>query len=249
MVWGRELIRLRRMPSRVITGIASPLLYLFVLGAGMKNLVSQPEAYAGTAQASFNYQQYLFPGIMSMAIITSSLFSAMSIVWDREFGFLREMLVAPVRRGALVTGKALGGATTATIQGCIILAMAGAVGIPYNPLLIVVLLGEMLLLSFTMTAVGMVMAVRVKQIQSVMGLMQMITMPLLFLSGALFPAHPTLQNFKIVFGQNHYFLSNFWQQFWNSAVIAFATGVLTLLIATAAAFGSDAATIGRPTTR
>lgn len=180
VVWQRELIRFGQDRMRIVTSLVQPVLYLFVLGTGLSTLTK------GSVEG-LSYRKIIFPGVLAMSTMFTAMFSSISIVWDREFGFLREMLVAPVRRSALVTGKALGGATTATIQGCIVLAMAGAVGIPYNPVLILVLLGEMLLLSFTMTAVGMVMAVRVKQIQSVMGLMQMITMPLLFLSGALFP--------------------------------------------------------------
>jgi ABC-2 type transport system permease protein len=115
------------------------------------------------------------------------VFSAVSIVWDREFGFLREMLVAPVRRGALVLGKSLGGATVASIQGVLVLCLAGLVHVPYSPALLLTLLGELLLLGFTLTAFGMAIAARIRKVQSVMGVMQMLLMPLMFLSGALFP--------------------------------------------------------------
>src|ERR1700683_1436424 len=103
MVWIRDLIRLKRTPTRIVTGIAQPLLFLFVLGAGLEHLIGSQRA------GGVNYQQYLFPGILAMSVLTSALFSAIAIVWDREFGFLREMLVAPVRRSSLVLGKALGG--------------------------------------------------------------------------------------------------------------------------------------------
>jgi ABC-2 type transport system permease protein len=102
MVWQRELIRLRRTPTRILTGLAQPIIFLFILGNGLGQLIS-------TGPAGFDYQEFLFPGIMAMSIITSSLFSAISVVWDREFGFMREMLVAPVSRAAIVFGKALGG--------------------------------------------------------------------------------------------------------------------------------------------
>jgi ABC-2 type transport system permease protein len=97
------------------------------------------------------------------------------------------MLVAPVRRGAIVTGKALGGATVATLQGCLVVALAGFVGVPYDPVMLLELLGMMFLLAFALTALGLVMAARVQQVQSVMGLMQMVLMPLYFLSGSLYP--------------------------------------------------------------
>jgi ABC-2 type transport system permease protein len=115
------------------------------------------------------------------------MFSAASIVWDREFGFLREMLVAPVRRSSIVIGKCLGGATVASLQGVIILCLAGLVGVPYDPLLIVGVLALQLLLAFSITAFGVMVAARIKQMQSFMGVMQMIVMPMFFISGALFP--------------------------------------------------------------
>jgi ABC-2 type transport system permease protein len=120
-------------------------------------------------------------------VIMTAMFSAGSIVWDREFGFLREMLVAPVGRGAIVIGKCLGGAIVATGQGVIILAMAGLVGVPYDPVLIVTLLAEMFLAAFTITAFGVTIAARMKNMQSFFGVMQMAIMPMMFLSGAMFP--------------------------------------------------------------
>ena len=122
-----------------------------------------------------------------MSVLFTAIFSAASIVWDREFGFLREMLVAPVSRSAIVIGKCLGGATVSTFQGIVILALAGAAGVPYDPVLFLTVIGELLLLSFTLTAFGVMMAARIKQIQAFMALTQMLVMPLFFLSGALYP--------------------------------------------------------------
>ncbi|HKA98552.1 MAG TPA: ABC transporter permease, partial [Streptosporangiaceae bacterium] len=117
----------------------------------------------------------------------TAIFSAASIVWDREFGFLREMLVAPVSRSAIVIGKILGGATIATFQGVIVLALAGLADVPYDPILLITLVGELLLLAFTLTAFGVMMAARITQFQAFMALTQMLVMPLFFLSGALYP--------------------------------------------------------------
>jgi ABC-2 type transport system permease protein len=110
-----------------------------------------------------------------------------SIVWDREFGFLREMMVAPVRRSSIVIGKCLGGATVAGFQGAIVIALAGAVRVPYDPLLLLGIFALQLLLAFSITAFGVMVAIRIKQMQSFMGVMQMIVMPMFFLSGALYP--------------------------------------------------------------
>ncbi|MBV9048933.1 MAG: ABC transporter permease, partial [Solirubrobacterales bacterium] len=130
---------------------------------------------------------FIYPGILCIAVMFTAMFSAASIVWDREFGFLREMMVAPVRRSSIVIGKCLGGATVACFQGVIVIALAGLVNVPYAPLLILGIFALQLLLAFTITAFGVMVAVRIKQMQSFMGVMQMIVMPMFFISGALFP--------------------------------------------------------------
>ena len=122
-----------------------------------------------------------------MSVMFTAIFSAASIVWDREFGFLREMMVAPVRRSSIVIGKCLGGATVASLQGVILIALAPLVGVPYSPALILGVFGMMLLLAFAMTAFGVMVAARIKQMQAFMGVTQMVVMPMFFISGALFP--------------------------------------------------------------
>ena len=116
----------------------------------------------------------------------TAMFSAASIVWDREFGFLREMMVAPVRRSSIVLGKCLGGATVAAFQGLIVIAISPLVGVPYELGLILELFALALLLAFAITAFGVMFAARINQMQSFMALMQMVIMPMFFLSGALF---------------------------------------------------------------
>jgi ABC-2 type transport system permease protein len=134
-----------------------------------------------------DFRTFIYPGVLAMSVLFTAIFSAASIVWDREFGFLREMLVAPVRRWAIVVGKCLGGATVATFQGLIFLALAGVAHVPYDPVLLLTLVAELLLLSFTLTAFGVMMAARIKQIQAFMALTQLFVLPLFFLSGALYP--------------------------------------------------------------
>jgi len=125
--------------------------------------------------------------VLCISVMFTAMFSAASIVWDREFGFLREMMVAPVRRSSIVIGKALGGATVASFQGVILICLAGTVHVPYDPLLLLGVFVIQLLLAFSITAFGLMVAVRIKQMQSFMGVMQMIVMPMFFISGALFP--------------------------------------------------------------
>jgi ABC-2 type transport system permease protein len=181
IVWRRELIRFRSDRLRAVTSLVQPVLFLFVLGTGLSSLASKG------LPPGVDFKTFIYPGVLSMSVLFTAIFSAASIVWDREFGFLREMLVAPVSRSAIVIGKCLGGATVSTFQGIIILALAGLAGVPYNPILIVTVIGELLLLSFTLTAFGVMMAARIKQIQAFMALTQMLVMPLFFLSGALYP--------------------------------------------------------------
>jgi ABC-2 type transport system permease protein len=180
IVWQREMIRFSRDRMRMVTALLQPLLFLFVLGGGLSRLAS-----AGTH--GVDLRTFVYPGALAMAVMFTAIFSAASIVWDREFGFLREMLVAPVRRGSIVVGKCLGGASVAGLQGLIVIALAGLVHVPYSPVLLLELVALMVLLAFALTAFGVMAAARVTQMQSFMALTQMLVMPMFFISGALFP--------------------------------------------------------------
>ncbi|TDE33420.1 ABC transporter [Nonomuraea mesophila] len=180
IVLHREMLRFVNDRPRMLSMLMQPVLWLFVMGTGLGSLVQG-------AIPGVDYRTFMYPGMISMTVIMTGMFSAGSIVWDREFGFLREMLVAPVSRGAIVAGKCLGGALVATGQGVVILAMAGLVGVPYAPTLFLTLLAEMFLAAFTITAFGVMLAARMKNMQSFFGVMQMAIMPMMFLSGAMFP--------------------------------------------------------------
>ena len=181
IVWRRELIRFRRDRLRAVTSLIQPLLFLLVLGTGLSSLAN------ASMPPGVSFKAFIYPGVLAMSVMFTAIFSAASIVWDREFGFLREMLVAPVSRSAIVIGKIFGGATIATFQGIIMLALAGLADVPYNPVLLITLAAELFLLAFTLTSFGVMMAARIKQIQAFMALTQMLVMPLFFLSGALYP--------------------------------------------------------------
>jgi ABC-2 type transport system permease protein len=180
IVWKRELIRYFSDRLRIVTALVQPLLFLFVLGSGLQQL-------SAASTDGVDYKTIIFPGILAISVLFTAMFSAASIVWDREYGFLREMMVAPVRRSSIVIGKCLGGATVAGTQGVIVLCLAGAVHVPYNPVMIIEVLVLQLLLAFAITAFGVMIAVRIKQMQSFMGVTQMVMTPLMFISGALFP--------------------------------------------------------------
>jgi len=180
VVWYRELLRFGQDRIRIVAFLVQPLLFLFVLGTGLSSLTS-------ASTGGVNLKTFIFPGVLATSVLFTAMFSAASVVWDREFGFLREMLVAPVRRGSIILGKALGGATVATLQSVLILILAGAVGVPYDPAMLIALLGELFLLAFSLCAIGLVISARVQQMQAMMGVMQMLVLPLSFLSGALYP--------------------------------------------------------------
>jgi ABC-2 type transport system permease protein len=181
IVWRRDLIRFKADRIRIAATMVQPLLFLFVLGSGLQQLSS-----AGTH--GVNLKTFIYPGILCISVMFTAMFSAASIVWDREFGFLREMMVAPVRRSSIVIGKCLGGATVACTQGVIMILLGPLVHVDYNVLLILGIFGLQLLLAFAITAFGVMIAIRIKQMQAFFGVMQMIVMPMFFISGALFPA-------------------------------------------------------------
>jgi ABC-2 type transport system permease protein len=147
IVWEREVVRFASDRVRLITSLLQPLLFLFVLGTGLSRI-----ANAGTG--GLNLRTFLYPGILAMAVMFTAMFSAASIVWDREFGFLREMLVAPIRRSSIVLGKCLGGATVATFQGVLVICLAGLVDVPYAPSLILEVFAMQTLLAYMLTAFG-----------------------------------------------------------------------------------------------
>jgi ABC-2 type transport system permease protein len=180
IMWRRDLIRFFNDRIRMVSTLVQPLLFLFVLGSGLQQL-------SRASTHGVNLKTFIYPGILCLSVMFTAMFAAASIVWDREFGFLREMMVAPVSRASIVIGKCLGGATVACTQGVILILLGPLVGVPYRVTLILGIFGLQLLLAFSICAFGVMIAVRIKQMQSFFGVMQMIVMPMYFLSGALFP--------------------------------------------------------------
>jgi ABC-2 type transport system permease protein len=180
VVLQRELIRFVQDRTRIVSAMVQPVLFLFVLGTGLSSLTEG-------GMGGVDLRTFMFPGILATSTLFTAMFSAVSIVWDREFGFLREMLVAPVRRSSIMIGKTLGGATVATLQAGLVMVLAPLVDVSLTPGLVVVLILLVFLLAFTLTAFGLVIAARIQQMQTVMSIMQMLLLPLSFLSGALYP--------------------------------------------------------------
>ena len=179
-VWRRDMIRFLGNRAQTMTWLVQPLLFLFVLGSGLQTL-------AAPSTGGVDLKTFIFPGVLCVAVMFPAMISAASLVWDRELGFLKEMLIAPVSRTSIVLGKCLGGACIAASQGVIMLALAGLAGVPYEPGLLLGALALTLLLAVVITAFGVLVAVTIKQAQSFTWIMQLIVFPTVFVSGALFP--------------------------------------------------------------
>lgn len=179
ILWLRDLKRYWYDKLRIIASFGQPILFLFVLGTALS------PAYNGPG--GINFSGFIFPGIIAMTVLFTSIFSAISIVWDREFGFLKEVLVAPVSRWAIVTGKAMGGATVAVLQGCLMLTLAPLVGVGLSPLIVLHSIAAMFLVALAMTGLGIVIAARMKEMEGFQMVVNFLIMPIFFLSGALFP--------------------------------------------------------------
>lgn len=175
----REFKKFMRARSRLISTIARPLLWLFLVGAGMSRLVSP--------DAGMPYTQFIFPGILGMTILFSSIFSSISIIWDKEFGFFKEILAAPVSRISIVVGKGLSGTVISTIQAAIVLLLFPLLGFKLGPMQILAVLGIAMIMSFCIASFGVVLASFYESYESFSVIMNFIVMPMFFLSGAMYP--------------------------------------------------------------
>ncbi|MFJ5546405.1 ABC transporter permease [Streptomyces sp. NPDC093225] len=176
----RDLLRLSAQPTHTALTLIQPVLYLFILGGGLTALI--PHSALGVG-----YQTYLFPGMLMMTVQTPAIMVGIRLITDRQTGYLRELLMAPVRRTTILLGSCAGGTAVAAVQGAVLLALAGAVGLPYDPLLLGLLLAAMILASFTITALSLALAVTLRRPEAFHMLLGLVMMPLLFLSGGFFP--------------------------------------------------------------
>ncbi|MBM4446625.1 MAG: daunorubicin ABC transporter permease [Chloroflexi bacterium] len=177
-LWRREVLRYWREKSRIISSLILPLLWLLVFGGGMRG-VELPGIQG--------YQTYIFPGIVAMTLLFTSVWSGISIIWDREFGFFKEIMVAPVSRTSIVIGKALGSGTSALIQGFILLPLSFLVGVHLSPMSFVILIPTMILISIGLVCIGLLIASMITSMEGFNFIMSLVIMPMFFTSGALFP--------------------------------------------------------------
>ena len=180
ILWLRQLKRYARSRSRIIGSLGQPILFLVALGYGLGPIFQK----AGQG----NYLEFLAPGVIAMGILFTAIFSGMEIIWDKQFGFLKETLVAPVSRLNIMIGRTLGGATVATLQGIIVFLISIAVGFrPTNIAFLPVAFLVMVLIALFFTAMGTAIASLLEDMQGFQMIMNFLVMPIFFLSGALFP--------------------------------------------------------------
>ncbi|MFC1937337.1 ABC transporter permease [Chloroflexota bacterium] len=179
-IWYRDVLRFWHDRTRMIGSLMFPLLFLFVFGSGLS-------ARMGLLGPGIDFAKFMFPGVIGMTVLMSSFMAGVSVVWDREFGFLKEVLVAPISRASVAVGKTLGAATVALLQGIIILLFAPLIGVSVSPWTLVMLLPLMLLLAASMGSLGILLATRIRSMEAFQATMQMLMFPMVFLSGVFFP--------------------------------------------------------------
>ena len=176
----RELIRFYQDGTRVFPSFAIPVLFLFVFGAGFSRII-------GGLPSGIDFQQFMFPGIVALIAFQTSLQSGLSIVWDREFGFLKEVLVAPLPRPGIILGKALGTAIISLFQGLVMLILSPIVGINLNLGAVLELMPVLLLISLSISGLGLLIAARMHSMSGFQMATQLVVFPTMFASGAFFP--------------------------------------------------------------
>ncbi len=180
ILWLRQIKKYFRARSRIIGALGQPLLFLLAFGFGFGSIFQQ----AGQG----NYIQFLGPGIIMMSVLFTAVFSGIDLIWDRQFGFLKETMVAPVPRWQIMLGKTLGGATVASFQGLIVFVLTLFVGFrPHNLLMLPVAAVFVFVIALLFTSLGIAIASSIEDMQGFQLIMNFLVMPIFFLSGALFP--------------------------------------------------------------
>ncbi len=178
----RELLRFVQERTRLFSSFVMPLLFLIIFGAGFNRVI-------GVLTPGVDFIQFMYPCIIAMTVLMNSVMSGLSVVWDREFGFLKEILVAPLGRSGVVLGKVAGAATVAVMQGIIMLVLAPILGVSLSPMLVIELIPILIVISVSLSGLGILVASRMRSQQGFQIIVQIIIMPLIFLSGVFFPVN------------------------------------------------------------
>jgi ABC-2 type transport system permease protein len=183
-LWLRECRRFVRDRSRLIGSLITPVLWLVIFGTGLgASFASQP----GNAHLKYSYPQFLLPGIIGQALLFTAMFLGISVIWDRQFGFMKEILVAPVSRVSIYIGKMLGVGTGCIFQGIIVLALGFVIGVPLGIFSLLGAFGLMVLITVGLVCIGLIIASLMKSLESFGTIATFVNMPMFFFSGALFP--------------------------------------------------------------
>ena len=191
-LWLREVRRSFRDWGQLIGGISRPILWVVILGIGL-NPYFRGEVFGKvTFVVPFTYLEFIFPAVIALNILFTSVQSAVSVIWDREFGFLREVLVSPLSRGTILLGKVLGGATVAVLHGCLVLLLAKFADVNLTWMKVLEALGLMSMMAFALTSLGVVIANHVRSFQGFGIFSNAVILPLYFTSSSIFPLDPAL---------------------------------------------------------
>lgn len=184
-IWLREFKVFLREKSRLVASTFTPLLWLFVLGSGIGS--TTPTTTSTAIHADIDYQRFIFPGIVCMSVIFSSVFYGSYIIWDRKFDFLKSVMVAPVSRAAVFTGKTFGGMTNSLVQASILLVVGAVIGVQFTAVSLIQTVIVILLFSFALTSLGLALGSYMQSLEGFQMIVSFVVLPLFFLSGALFP--------------------------------------------------------------
>ena len=180
-LWRRETKRFMRERTRFVSSFVQPLLWLVIFGAGLGSSLR--------SSMGLNYQEFIFPGIIGQTLLFTSMFMGVSVIWDRQFGFLKEIMVAPISRVSIFTGKMLGVSTDSMIQGMIVLMLGFVIGVHITISMVIAVLPLMLLVTLGVVCIGLTLASFMTSLESYGTIMTFVNLPMFLLSGALFPVN------------------------------------------------------------
>ncbi len=187
-IWQRDLMKFFRDRARLFGSFTMPILFLLIFGGGLSGTMeTMMMGSMGEGTENFNYVEFIFPGIVAMTLLMTAIFSAMSVIEDKNYGYMKEILVSPISRVSIAVGKMLGAATVSTIQGVILFLLIPFLGLTYSITSLLSVIPFMFLLGAALSGVGLLFASVIKSLQGFQLIVQILVMPMIFLSGALFP--------------------------------------------------------------
>ena len=233
-LWRREIVRFLRQRSRVVGALVQPIVFWILLGGGLSASFRPPGAPAGTG-----YLEYFFPGTIALVLLFTAIFATIAVVEDRRSGFLQGVLVAPVGRRSIVLGQALGATTLAVVQGLLFLALAPLAGVPLNTVRVLATVGTMAIVAFGLTNLGLVIAWRMESTQGFHAIMNLLLLPIWFLSGAFFPSTdaPTVLRWAMQIDPLTYGLAALRRCLYLGTAVSTELPALGLSLAVSAIFG------------